>query len=329
MEKDLVMRENVDFMPIPAAGLHGVDLFHTPGNLWQLFKGTLRSRQILRSYKPDVMLFTGGYVAVPMAVAGRSIPSLLYVPDIEPGLALKFLSRFSTQMALTTASSRRYFSRNANIAVTGYPTRPGLTRIDKSTARRSLGLTGHKPVLFVFGGSKGARSINQALWANLSALLDIAEIIHVTGALDWPGVEDITNALEPEKRASYHPYSYLHEEMAAAFSAADLVVCRAGASTLGELPLYGLPSILIPYPHAWRYQKVNAEFLAGHGAAQIIRDEDLGKEILPTVQDLLSSPEKLSKMSGAASSLSTPQAASNLALLLEQLANKSSQVTPC
>lgn len=332
MEKDLVTRENVPFRPIPAAGLHGVGLFRAPGNAWQLFKGVLRSRRILREFKPDVLFFTGGYVAVPMAVAGRGIPSLLYVPDIEPGLALKFLSRFSSRLALTTDSSRKYFSSRAPYVVSGYPTRPSMKAINKDEAGKTFGLTGGKPVLMVMGGSKGARTINQALWKNLPSLLSLAEIIHITGALDWPRVDEIKAGLPAALAQLYHPFPYLHEEMAAAFSAAHLVVCRAGASTLGELPLFGLPAILIPYPYAWRYQKVNAEFLAGRGAAQVVRDEDLAEEILPLVRGLLLDPDKLARMSAAAAVLAQPKAGENLANLLLELASqkeRKSEASPC
>lgn len=331
MEKDLVTRENVQFKPIPAAGLHGVGLLNTPHNLWLLFKGMLRSRQILRSFKPDVLFFTGGYVAVPMALAGQKTPSLLYVPDIEPGLALKFLSRFSSRLAFTTETSSRYFRTGVCAEVTGYPTRPGLARVDKASARASFGIGSGKPVLFIFGGSKGARSINQALWKNLPGLLAEAEVIHITGSLDWPRVDEIKATLDTTQAAGYHAFPYLHEEMASAFSAADLVICRAGASTLGELPLFGLPAILVPYPYAWRYQKVNADYLAGRGAARVIRDDDLAAQMLPAVRDLFGSPEKLAEMSAAASAMAAPRAASNLADLLVRLAdsNPAPQVKPC
>jgi UDP-N-acetylglucosamine--N-acetylmuramyl-(pentapeptide) pyrophosphoryl-undecaprenol N-acetylglucosamine transferase len=325
MEKELVTRENVPFMPIPAAGLHGVGLFKAPRNAWQLFNGVIRSRRILRDFKPDVMFFTGGYVAVPMALAGRNIPSLLFVPDIEPGLALKSLSRITSLLAFTAEASRKYFPAHIRAEVTGYPTRPEMKIMDKKAALESFNITGEKPVLFVFGGSKGARSINQALWKSLPAMLSLAEIIHITGSLDWPRVEEIQANLPHELASTYHPFPYLHEEMAAAFSAADLVICRAGASTLGELPFFGLPAILVPYPYAWRYQKVNADFLASHGAARVVRDEDLAENMLPMVQDLLNDPEKLSAMGAAAAALAAPKAAENLANLLIRLAARSGQ----
>lgn len=322
MEKELVTRENVPFTEIPAAGLHGVGILKAPGNAWQLLKGVHGSRRILREFQPDVMLFTGGYVAVPMAVAGRGKASLLYVPDIEPGLALKFLSKFSTNLALTAEPSRRFFPSGARVEITGYPTRPDLKPIEKSKARDFFGINSDKKVVFVYGGSKGARSINEALWQNLPSILDKAEVIHLTGSLDWPRVAELQASLEKNQSGSYHPYPYLHEEMSAAFSAADLAICRAGASTLGELPLFGLPAILVPYPFAWRYQKVNADYLASHKAATIIRNEDLAEQLMPAVQELINNPAILAGMSAAAAALAMPDAGKKIAKLLLRMSER-------
>ncbi len=101
--------------------------------------------------------------------------------------------------------------------------------------------------------------------ANLPALVEMAQIVHITGELDWPNVEAKMKELTKAQSARYHAFPYLHEEMGAALAAADLALSRAGASTLGEYPLFGLPAILVPYPHAWRYQKVNADYLVRHG----------------------------------------------------------------
>ena len=110
----------------------------------------------------------------------------------------------------------------------------------------------------------------------------------------------------------YHAYPYLHEEMGAALAAADLVISRAGASTLGEYPLFGLPAILVPYPHAWRYQKVNADYLVQRGAAILLEDGRLHDQILPTVNALLNDPQKRTTMRAAMQRLSHPQAAAEI-----------------
>jgi UDP-N-acetylglucosamine--N-acetylmuramyl-(pentapeptide) pyrophosphoryl-undecaprenol N-acetylglucosamine transferase len=323
METELISRENIPYQSIPAAGLHGVGLKTLPGNLIRLARGYFESRSILLQFDPDVLLFTGGYVAVPMALAATARESLLYVPDIEPGLALKTIARFSDQVAVTAEESKSYFPKKP-VAVTGYPTRPELSRWTRETGRQFFNITSDKPVLLVFGGSKGARSINTAVTTYLPDLLNLAEIIHISGSLDWEMVQSVRNTLTSEEQTRYRIFPYLHE-MGAALAAADLAVSRAGASTLGEYPLFGLPSILVPYPYAWRYQKVNADYLVRHGAAKMLVNDQLMDQLVPIITNLLKDPIEMAKMKKAALALANPDAVQNIASLVEQLANRSIQ----
>lgn len=319
MEARLVERAGIPFRAIPAAGVHGVGLRQLPGNLLKLARGAAAARRILGEFQPDVLFFTGGYVAVPMALAGRRTPILLYIPDIEPGLALKTLARFADRIAVTAEESAHYFARRERVAVTGYPVRPELAAWSRQEARQTLNLSAEAPVLLVFGGSKGARSINRAVLAHLPALLEMAQIVHISGELDWPEVEARAKELGSPR---YHPHPYLHEEMGAALAAADLALSRAGASTLGEYPLFGLPSILTPYPYAWRYQKVNADYLVRNGAALLLEDARLAEGLLPAVRDLLQEPARLDAMRSAVKSLARPQAVAEIGRLLLELAEK-------
>ncbi len=323
MEADLIERENIPYQSIPAAGLHGVGIKTLPGNLIRLARGYFESRKILQKFDPDVLFFTGGYVAVPMALAATARESLLYVPDIEPGLALKTIARYSDQIAVTANESKTFFAKKP-VTVSGYPTRPELSRWTREDGRQFLNITSKLPVLLIFGGSKGARSINNAVVSHLSEILNFAEVIHISGSLDWEMVQTARESLPKENRDSYRIFPYLHE-MGAALASADLAVSRAGASTLGEYPLFGLPSILVPYPYAWRYQKVNADYLVNHGAAKIIVNDQLHDHLVPTIHNLLLNPDELLKMKKAALSLATPGAAQNIANLLEELANRSIQ----
>jgi UDP-N-acetylglucosamine--N-acetylmuramyl-(pentapeptide) pyrophosphoryl-undecaprenol N-acetylglucosamine transferase len=316
MEADLVAANGVPFKSVPAAGVHGVGFSRLPGNLVKLMKGILASRRILRQFNPDVLLFTGGFVAVPMAIAGIKKNSLLYVPDIEPGLALRTLARFSDRIALTAAESFKFFKSAKKLSVTGYPTRRDFVAVPKNQARQKLGLNPDLPVLLVVGGSKGAHLINQALLPNLPVLLPEYQVIHLTGSNDWQECNELKTNLLPELSANYHPYAYLHQEISHAFSAADLAISRAGASILGELPLVGLPAILVPYPFAWRYQKVNAEYLAERGAAIVLENSALETGLVPAVKELFADSSKLASMSKAMASLATPEAASLLADLV-------------
>ena len=313
MEESLVKRQGIQFQAIPAAGVHGVGLAALPRNLVTITRGTFAARRILNEFKPQVMFFTGGYVAVPVALAGRSIPSLLYVPDIEPGMALKSLAGMADVITVTTDQSQKFF--NKKVYETGYPIRTDLALWDRQTATQHLGIVGGRPVLLVFGGSKGARSINLALLNNLPALLEKYELIHISGEQDWQTVRQAQAQLSEEAAARYHVMPYLHE-MGAALATADMVISRAGASTLGEYPLFGLPAILVPYPHAWRYQKVNADYLARRGAAIILEDHRLNDELLPTLNVLMENPNKLRAMRAAMFGLSHPRAAEKIASAL-------------
>jgi UDP-N-acetylglucosamine--N-acetylmuramyl-(pentapeptide) pyrophosphoryl-undecaprenol N-acetylglucosamine transferase len=174
------------------------------------------------------------------------------------------------------------------------------------------------------GGSRGARSINQALASILEDVLSIAQVVHVSGTLDWPVVEAQRDALPAALRARYRAYPYLHERIGAALAAADLTVCRAGASTLGELPFFGLPAVLVPYPHAWRYQRVNAEWLSQRGGAIWVSDEDLEEKLWPTLRELLEDRERLARMAENMREFARPDAAKRLANELLSLAGPSS-----
>jgi UDP-N-acetylglucosamine--N-acetylmuramyl-(pentapeptide) pyrophosphoryl-undecaprenol N-acetylglucosamine transferase len=285
----------------------------------QVFRGMQASLKILNGFKPDVLFFTGGYVAFPMAVMGWRRKSVLFVPDIEPGMALKAISRFADRIAVTAEASKKFFSRQGRVIETGYPVRPELSGWTREAAQAKFGLNPGLPTLLVFGGSKGSRSINSAVLAHLPALLEKVQVIHISGENDWQTVsarqKELTTNVD-----RYHAFPYLHEEMGAAMAAADLVVSRAGASALGEFPLFGLPAILVPYPHAWRYQKVNADYLVQRGAATMLKDDRLMDELYSTVVSMLNNPGKLNLMRQSMRELSRPQAAQSIASLLAEMA---------
>jgi UDP-N-acetylglucosamine--N-acetylmuramyl-(pentapeptide) pyrophosphoryl-undecaprenol N-acetylglucosamine transferase len=319
MEESLVRRQGIPFRSIPAAGLHGVNVTALPRNLFTIGRGVLAARKLLNSFKPDVLFFTGGYVAVPVALAGRSVPSLLYVPDIEPGMALKSLSGSADVIAVTTDQSQKFFTKK--VYETGYPIRTELALWDRQTAHQHLNISGKLPVLLVSGGSTGAHSINQAVLNNLPGLLAKFEVIHLCGDRDWQVVKSASEGLPMELAPRYHAMAYLHE-MGAALAAADLVVSRAGASALGEYPLFALPAVLVPYPHAWRYQKVNADYLTRRGAAITLEDHRLNEDLLVTLIVLAENPNKLKAMRAAMFEMSHPRAAEKIASALIELAGE-------
>jgi len=314
MEASLVERMQIPFLTIPAAGIHGVEIKKIPGNLTRLCKGYRASKKILKQFKPDALLFTGGYIAIPMAMAARARFIVLYVPDIEPGLALKVLAHFADRIAVTTQNSRKFFKNQEKITVTGYPIRQELKQWNKESGRAYFNLEPDLPVLLFMGGSSGARSINMALLSILPELVNDYQVIHITGFLDWEIVQKETENIGPR----YLGFPYLHE-IGAALAAADLVISRAGASVLGEYPEFELPAILVPYPYAWRYQKKNADYLVENQAAMLIEDNAMSEKLLPTIKKIMDDKDLLEHMRHAMAALARPEAADNIAALVHDL----------
>lgn len=313
MERELVERAGLEFAAVHAGGLHGVGWAKMAINGAQLIRGTLEAVALVRRYRPAALFVTGGYASVPVALACRAagVPGLVYLPDVEPGQAIRLLSRLTRKVAVTADASRAYFP-HAQVVVTGYPVRPEFGTLARADARAALGLPAEAQVLLVVGGSRGAQGLNDIVVSNLEALLALAHVVHVTGTLDWDRVSAARARLDAAGQARYHAYAYLHE-LPAALVAADLAISRAGASTLGEFPAAGLPSILVPYPYAWRYQKVNADYLATRGAALRVDEADLAARVVALVSELLGAPARLEAMRAAASALAIPDAAGRLA----------------
>lgn len=320
MERELVTKAGVDFVSIPAAGVHGVGIRRLPGNVIRVVRGIAAARSVLREFKPDVLFFTGGYVAVPIALAGLRIPTLLYVPDIEPGMALKSLARFADRIALTAEESKAYLPGRKEMIVTGYPVRKGLSAWKVGDAFQAFDLRSDLPTLLVTGGSLGSLALNNAIVEILPTLLHDMQIIHLTGELTWPQFEQIGESLSPQEAERYRSFPYLHERMGAAFTIADLVISRAGASSIGEYPHFGLPAILAPYPYAWRYQKVNADFLARKKAAVILNDVEMPAKLLPLVSELMKDPVRRGEMKDAMRSLAGRNSAASIANLIAETA---------
>ncbi len=232
MEADLVKRAGLPFRAIHGAGVHGVG-WRLPLNALDLLRGLAEALGLVRAYRPEVVFVTGGFITAPVAVAAwlNRVPVLVYLPDIEPGLAVRLIARLARRIAVTVDDSQQYFpqgGRAGKVVVTGYPTRPGLEAVSRADARAALGLEAERPVLLVTGGSRGARSINRAVLKALPDWLKDYQVIHLSGQLDWQDVKQARAALPPEYMTRYHAYPFLHE-MGQALAAADLVVSRAGA----------------------------------------------------------------------------------------------------
>ncbi len=287
-------------------------------NLARNALSVLAARAIMREFRPHVIFATGGYVSAPVVLAGAlaKIPSILYLPDLEPGWAIRFSARWAKRVAVTFEEVKRFFPGEQAV-VTGYPVRIGFFRTNREQARARFGMALDERVVTILGGSRGARALNAAVAQNLRELARIARLIWITGTDDaaWVTAEVKSAGLQNRARV----FDYLDEDLPPALAAADLVVARAGASALGEFPALGLPAILVPYPYAGRHQESNANFLARRSAAVKLDNAGLGEQIVPTVKRLLDAPAELERMSRAMRALSTPDAAARIARVVAEV----------
>ena len=323
MEETLIARYGIQLRTIRGGAIVGVPLQTSIRNTIKLTWSIGTASKLIRHFRPDVMFMTGGYMSPPVALAAwlHRVPIGIFLPDVEPGSSIKAVLPLAKRIACTTDGSRPYV-RAEKMVVTGYPVRPEIRRaahLTKEEALAKFNLHPDRSTLFVFGGSRGALNINRALMSALPELLKQLQVIHISGTLTWPEVESNAQQLSAEMRTWYRPFPYLHEDMGSAFQAADLVVARAGASMLGEGPAFGLPAILVPLTFAWRYQKVNADYLTERGAAIQLTDDRLSDELLPSVLALLQDKARLLKMSKAAKALDIPEATSRLARFITSL----------
>jgi UDP-N-acetylglucosamine--N-acetylmuramyl-(pentapeptide) pyrophosphoryl-undecaprenol N-acetylglucosamine transferase len=322
MEEALIRRVGLQFTGLAAGGLRGAGPQAKIRNSYRIAGSVGKARRILAEFEPDVVLVTGGYacVAVTLGAWLRNVPVVIYLPDIVPGLAIRFLSRFAERIAVSSEESYHYFRRE-KVNVTGYPVRSTIYHLNKTEARQSLGLDLEDKTLLVFGGSRGARSINRALVAGLRDLLPVCQILHISGRLDNDWVTGAAKRLPDSLRGRYHPYAYLHD-MPQALVAADLAVARAGAATLGEFPAAELPSILVPYPHSGQHQTPNARYMERNGAAQVLQDAQLEERLVPAIANLLRDEELLGQMKESVRAMARPDAAGAIAGQLWTLARR-------
>lgn len=334
MEEELVRRAGLDYAGISTGQLRTTNPVKVMTSLGKMSKGVQESQQIIGRFRPDVCFVTGGYVCGPvvMACALRKVPVLIYLPDMTPGLAIRWLSKLAQRVAVSFPEVARFFGAKA--VVTGYPVRAELAAAaqDRAGSRQklaeALAMTftepdgAQLPLLLVWGGSSGSRAINQATWGALAQMLPHGQVLHVVGTRDWPlfaawqQAHTLPAALAPR----YHPVAYLHDAMPLALAGADLTVARAGASTLGEFPVARLPSILAPL-HSVN-QMDNAQVLASRGAAVIVEDVDLPQQLGPTAARLLQDGARRGQMEAALAAIATPDAAQRIAAELVKLAGQ-------
>jgi UDP-N-acetylglucosamine--N-acetylmuramyl-(pentapeptide) pyrophosphoryl-undecaprenol N-acetylglucosamine transferase len=317
VESRLAQRYRIAYESIQVGGVRGLNPLTALYNLWRAFRSVERVRTLIRSFKPTVTFATGGYVSAPViwASAAEHVPSVIYLPDLEPGWAIRVSARWATRVAVSFPTVQKYFQPDKT-TVSGYPVRAEFFNMNKTSARLKFQLDPNAPTVTIFGGSTGAHPINQAVVDHLAELAQIAQIILIAGRNDEAWVKIEAGRLPTDLQTRVRAFGYLDEDMPHALAAADVVIARAGAAVLGEFPALDLPAILVPYPHAGKHQERNAQFLCERGAAILLENAALSDELVPMLKRLFNAPEELTKMRNAMHALAQPNAAANIATLL-------------
>jgi UDP-N-acetylglucosamine--N-acetylmuramyl-(pentapeptide) pyrophosphoryl-undecaprenol N-acetylglucosamine transferase len=243
---------------------------------------------------------------------------VVFLPDVRPGWAVRAMARLARRVAVTSPRSLPFLPPGKAV-VTGYPVRPAFWQATKMEARRRLSLQDEERVLFIAGATHGARTLNQIVAKHLSQVLELCQLIHISGRGDHPWLEGLHQALPERLRHRYHLHPYLYEDLPWAMAAADLAVMRSGASVMGELPALGLPAVLVPYPYAGGHQRFNAHYLADAGAALVMENDKLNG-FLPLVGELLADEQRRAAMAEASRRLARPNAARDIARILLEAA---------
>lgn len=312
LENDLVPRAGYELKKIKAYGIQRKITLQNIKNLYNTFKSIGEAKKILKEFEPDVVIGTGGYICMPVIIAANKlkIPTMLHESNAFPGVSVKILSKKVDTVMVGFEDAKDRLPNARNVVVTGTPTKirkHEFTIDEKENIIRAMGLKPNKPIVLVFGGSQGAKSINESL-------LDIIinkknkdyQIMWAAGPLQY---QDIKSKLKQEKidideieNTKIVPYIYNMEEI---INVVDLVVCRSGAMTITEISIVGKPAIFIPFPFATEnHQEYNARVLEKVGAAKIILDKDLNSEILENeIENIVNDKNKMNEMSFKASSL--------------------------
>lgn len=313
LEARLVPAAGVPFRVLRAAGFDRARPWTLVTSTLTIVFSAVRAWVWLGRERPDVVVGFGGYVSLPVGFAaiGRGIPLVLHEQNSVPGLANRVLSRYACAVGVTYEESIHGLAKPERAVVTGNPVRSGVLQADRSRGRRAFGVGDAQTMLLVFGGSRGARHLNTAIvgLGDLLAGVENLRIVLVAGSGEAPAVRA---ALEAESTAAQQVVEVVDyvEDMGSAIAAADLVVARAGATSIAELTALGAPCILVPYPYATDdHQTTNAAMMVAHGAAVLMRDDELDTQRFgDEVVGLLGDPSRRATMAAASRALGRPEA---------------------
>ncbi|MBS3810352.1 MAG: undecaprenyldiphospho-muramoylpentapeptide beta-N-acetylglucosaminyltransferase [Halanaerobiales bacterium] len=311
---------------------HQVKVLALPRKLnLELFKSIFISIQaIIKSYKlfkdiqPDIVFGTGGYVTGPVLIAAklRKLPAVIHEQNIYPGIANKILSFFVDKIAVNNKEATRYFSNISKdkIVETGNPIREEIIKTTRAEGIKKLDLNHAYKTLFLMGGSQGSRTINQAFLESLKDIIQLKklQVILITGRDNYQKIKNQVNQKMNEDNNRLRIIPYL-DNIEWAYAAADLIICRAGATGLAEITARGIPSILIPFPYsAEDHQRVNARFMEENKAAVMVKDSEFNGETLYNyVKEILFDQDKLKEMKKNSQSLARLNAVKDIVEIIE------------
>ena len=317
LEKDLVPRAGYPIDFIDVQGFRRSLSLDTLRSFYKLGKGLWEAKRVLDELSPDLVIGTGGYVCGPICfwAALKGVPVCVQEQNALPGVTNKILSRFVERIFLGYSEADKYFKGKARKIFTGNPIRADILRCRREDGLRAFGLDADKMTVLVAGGSLGAASINKAVLQvekRLSGRDDV-QVLHATGKNNYDQYMDEVKAAGGFA-GNIHIEPYLYD-MPLALAAADLAVFRSGAIGLAELTARGIPSILVPFPHATaNHQEFNARALEAAGAAEVILDRELtGDALQEKIEDLLLHKDRLRRMQKAARQAGRPRAAQEIA----------------
>jgi UDP-N-acetylglucosamine--N-acetylmuramyl-(pentapeptide) pyrophosphoryl-undecaprenol N-acetylglucosamine transferase len=319
LEDALVRGAGIPVRRLALRSLRSVDVsVHAVLDPIRLAVSVPQAAAILARLRPAAIFTTGGYVAVPtiMAAEPLRIPVVLWDGNVVPGRGVRLTARLADAIAVSHEATGRALAR-AGIPwyVTGTPIRD-VTAIDRAEARARLSLPPDAPVMLIFGGSQAVRRFNAAVSEALPRLVERGYILHVTGDEGYAAALAGRQQLPADQRPRYRPFPFLRDEMLPALVATDLVIGRAGSSTLAEVTALGIPSVIVPYPHAAGHQTANARVLADAGGARLVPDEAFDADVLIGGADLLADGPARARMAAAARALGRPGAADAVAALV-------------
>lgn len=323
METDLVPRAGYEIRTVRITnirrGFSVEDIKHNLATLRNVLSSTSEARRILREFRPDAAVGTGGYVCYPVLRAAHElgIPTAVHESNAVPGLTTKMLEGSMDAVMVGFEESRANYKHPERVAVTGTPVRGEFLRADKAAARRELGLPEDKPLVASVWGSLGAGHMNEIMTDFIARACanPFFGLIHSTGKA---GYERMAAALEAEKPGyaalGMDVRAYIYN-MPTVMAAADLVLCRAGASTLAELTAMGKPAVLVPSPNVTNnHQEKNARVLEAAGGARVLLESEFTADsLLGLVSELLHHPEQLAEMSANMRALGVPDATERIA----------------